>query len=410
MVTRILFDPRRDLPDGSGLTDQPVIVEATPTGVREDGTVVILPTMLTFTINTSADLLQLAPTAASWKWRLTVRQLVFPPVNPFVQPPITPVAAPGPILQTRTVLVPDQTSIAYQSLQDVDPATLGNTVSAARNWDATFTQILALLALLPTDSTLDARIQAAVSTLIGSAGSALDTLGEIDAQLAADEGSAAALAATVAKKVPTWQPTTAYTAGTVVLSPAGYLVQAIGSFTSGASFNAANWTQLSIDPASVSATYVPLLGVLAAVTTAPAPTVSKIQPYDATSAPLAPPLPALSGLAVGAMFGVQKAVADVSGNTVTFPAAGSDAFDTGATALVLRISGELRILQVGSIAGTKVWKVVGGNTPLSATDLRYGRPTTATSFGGLPAPTGSGLEFVISASGLDDIRFNGTSL
>lgn len=39
-----------------------------------------------------------------------------------------------------------------------------------------------------------------------------------------------------------------------------------------------------------------------------------------------------------------------------------------------------------------------------------GRACTVTAFGGLPAPSGAGLEFVISASGLDDIRFNGTSL
>lgn len=110
-------------------------------------------------------------------------------------------------------------------------------------------------------------VQAVIAALVGAAPQALDTLQEIDAQLQADEGSAAALAALVAKKVSTWQPSTAYTAGTVVLSPSGYLVQAIANFTSGASFNASNWTQLSIDPATVSATYQTLGNVRSALDT-----------------------------------------------------------------------------------------------------------------------------------------------
>jgi hypothetical protein len=38
-----------------------------------------------------------------------------------------------------------------------------------------------------------------------------------------------------------WQPNTAYTAGQPVVSPAGDMVTAVANFTSGASFNAANW-------------------------------------------------------------------------------------------------------------------------------------------------------------------------
>lgn len=41
--------------------------------------------------------------------------------------------------------------------------------------------------------------------------------------------------------VPKWKPTTAYTAGDKVVSPNGDIVSAITSFTSGASYNAANW-------------------------------------------------------------------------------------------------------------------------------------------------------------------------
>lgn len=74
-------------------------------------------------------------------------------------------------------------------------------------------------------------------------------LGVPDGALASrinDPGSqaAAALNATYALKstdVPKWQPTTAYTAGQQVISPAGDIVSAISSFTSGASYSAANW-------------------------------------------------------------------------------------------------------------------------------------------------------------------------
>lgn len=100
---------------------------------------------------------------------------------------------------------------------------------------------------------------ATVTSVNGQVG-AVTVAGASDADVAAlienpASATATALAAELATKVPAWQASTAYPAGTVVLSPAGYLVQALATFTSGASFNAANWTQLSIDPASVAATY-----------------------------------------------------------------------------------------------------------------------------------------------------------
>ena len=41
--------------------------------------------------------------------------------------------------------------------------------------------------------------------------------------------------------VPKWKPNTAYLAGDKVLSPNGDVVSAIANFTSGTTFNAANW-------------------------------------------------------------------------------------------------------------------------------------------------------------------------
>lgn len=67
--------------------------------------------------------------------------------------------------------------------------------------------------------------------------------GALDAAVAAKlaDPTSATRAAGNTTFVPKWQPLTAYTAGYAVLSPAGDTVTAIASFTSGASFNPANW-------------------------------------------------------------------------------------------------------------------------------------------------------------------------
>jgi hypothetical protein len=49
-----------------------------------------------------------------------------------------------------------------------------------------------------------------------------------------------------------WAANTAYTANQLALSPSGALIQATTSFTSGSSYNAANWTVLSVRPNPVS--------------------------------------------------------------------------------------------------------------------------------------------------------------
>lgn len=54
----------------------------------------------------------------------------------------------------------------------------------------------------------------------------------------------------------------------------------------------------------------------------------------------------------------------------------------------------------------------GGVYPLFSAALAasYARPTSTDGTGGLAAPTGVGLELVITAAGLDDIRYGGVSL
>lgn len=49
----------------------------------------------------------------------------------------------------------------------------------------------------------------------------------------------ASLAAT---SVTLWKPNTAYVAGQAVLNPSGQVVQALASFTSGASYDSTKWT------------------------------------------------------------------------------------------------------------------------------------------------------------------------
>jgi len=66
-------------------------------------------------------------------------------------------------------------------------------------------------------------------------------LGVPDAALAARVVTGATATALNATYVPKWKPLTAYAAGYAVLSPTGDIVTAATSFTSGASFNAADW-------------------------------------------------------------------------------------------------------------------------------------------------------------------------
>jgi hypothetical protein len=118
-------------------------------------------------------------------------------------------------------------------------------------------------------------------------------------------------------------------------------------------------------------TLVTPLGATTPITASTAPAMGTINVYDATSANLTPTLPALSGLNVGASLGVQKAVGDVSTHTVTLSVTGGDTFQGGATSTVLRLPGEQRKLQVVLISGTKYWKVISGDIPVSSLDIRY---------------------------------------
>jgi lysophospholipase L1-like esterase len=91
-----------------------------------------------------------------------------------------------------------------------------------------------------------------VSTVPGPPGPATTDASLLSAGTVADARLPSRLQDTAlnATFVPKWKATTAYLAGDAVLSPAGDTVTAIANFTSGASFNAANW--------NYSATYAPI--------------------------------------------------------------------------------------------------------------------------------------------------------
>lgn len=124
----------------------------------------------------------------------------------------------------------------------------------------------------------------------------------------------------------------------------------------------------------------PLTG-LAVMTSATAPTAGKINVYDATSAPLAVTLPALSGLTVGAYLTVEKYSGDVTSNSITVTCNGTDTFqNTTETVTYLRITGERIEFQVISIAGTKRWTHSPRATDLWSIDNMAGYITTIPRF------------------------------
>jgi hypothetical protein len=128
----------------------------------------------------------------------------------------------------------------------------------------------------------------------------------------------------------------------------------------------------------------------APITANTAPAQGYINRYDATAGNLAITLPALSGVDDGANFIVEKYSADVSANTITFTAAGSDTFDDATTTLVLRYADEKRSVQVITVSGTKYWKVTQSSPPAtSAAFVVVGRATTATAAGTTTLTSGS---------------------
>lgn len=129
-----------------------------------------------------------------WAWAVKIGSATFPTLT------FSFTLDPGATVDLATVLqvpaTPSQT--LAQWLQAVSDAQAARDAAIAAATTATNAATAAQTAA----ATAAANVQAALSTVVGNAPSALDTLAEIDAQIQADEGSAAALAATVAGKEP----------------------------------------------------------------------------------------------------------------------------------------------------------------------------------------------------------------
>lgn len=131
------------------------------------------------------------------------------------------------------------------------------------------------------------------------------------------------------------------------------------------------WHAFGIPLSDFDNRYLPQTNDTNTLSTSVAPTINKLNIYITTDGMLTPSLPALSGLNVGSVYPIQKSSLDQNLNTVTFTPAGADTFDDGTVSRILRLPGELRVLQVVTVSAAKKWKVVGGNTPLGSLDTRY---------------------------------------
>lgn len=174
MVTRILIDPETDLPDGT-LTPAPIRLDATLLGVRSDGALFVSPTRLGFTVNTAADIVQLAAPTATTAWRLTIRRL-----TTLADRFGSTALIPGPVVQERTVhFAETPAGITWADLTDVDPATL---------------------AAPPASTLLDVGLDELRAQILGDASAAFDTLKEVETALGDDPNLAATLTALIGQK------------------------------------------------------------------------------------------------------------------------------------------------------------------------------------------------------------------
>ena len=115
----------------------------------------------------------------------------------------------------------------------------------------------------------------------------------------------------------------------------------------------------------------PLVGA-AVHTSGTAPSVGKLNIYNATSGSITATLPQLSTLKVGARLCVQKYMGDTSSNTVTINAYSGDTFVyPSVTSIALYVPGEQREIQVVLISGTKKWAHVSSVTPTESLDSRH---------------------------------------
>jgi hypothetical protein len=134
--------------------------------------------------------------------------------------------------------------------------------------------------------------------------------------------------------------------------------------------------------------------------------MGQINRYNAATAPLTVPLPALSSVNEFARTMVQKDILDATSHAVTFNRVGSDQFDDATTSFALSTPGESRTLQVVRVGGVKRWKITeamhdtgGGSGNISSVIVTTGsetRPSSAVVIwvGGTTEPDNIGADDV----------------
>lgn len=218
-MTTVNFDLR--IPGPSGRLPAAGRVAWSPTQRKADGSVVVLPTRSSVLLTSG-----------------TATAEIEPGVYFFVEEAIGGAAAYR--------VVPGTGPVSYASLVAVDPSTLTPASSGDPGWLAmarstvTTGQILGddLVLTRADGTTVDAGF---VRGPVGPRG----VQGDQGIQGAIGNTGATGATGPIGPTGPTllWKPATAYAAGDKVVNPSGEIVSAIANFTSGASYNSANWNK-----------------------------------------------------------------------------------------------------------------------------------------------------------------------
>jgi hypothetical protein len=119
-----------DVPGPTGTTPAVGRIRATPTLRRTVGDAIVLPAPFTVVLVDGVATLDLDPTSATWAWRIDEQTFS--------------------VTTTRYVTVPDsETTLGYEDLTDVDPATLDPSVEPEAAWTVALDALATDLATLP---------------------------------------------------------------------------------------------------------------------------------------------------------------------------------------------------------------------------------------------------------------------
>jgi lysophospholipase L1-like esterase len=197
-------------------------------------------------------------------------------------------------------------------------------------------------------------------------------------------------ARTIVDKIGKWKPNTAYTAGDPVVNPSGQLVTANTTFTSGATYSAANWTVTAgggggggatLTPtATKTATYTAAVGDLAMMNVAGGATTLTLPTAPADKSQVA-------YRAIGATAAVPLVI-NRGGSTDTIGTA-------GATSASIPLAEEVTVLQYDA-ANTR-WLAIANVKTQASLDAIYNKRPTSSSLPGYFVDAYAGLASAATA-------------